>query len=73
MGDVDYLTNVKKWLVTQFKIKYLDMRNVFSGIQIVQNRKNKSLVMTQESYINKMLFIYKMHNFKRVGLSLRIF
>ena len=29
MNDVDYLTNVKKWLATQFQIKDLDMRNVF--------------------------------------------
>ena len=68
----DYLTNVNKWLVMQFQIKdYICA--MFLGIQIVQNRKNKSLAMIQASYIDKMLYKYKMQNSKKDGLSLSIF
>ena len=41
------------------------------GIQIIQNRKNKSLVMTQASYIDKMLSRYKMHNSKKGWIVLK--
>ena len=35
------------------------------GIQIVRNRKNKTLAMSQASYIDKMLSRYKMQNSKK--------
>ena len=35
------------------------------GIQIVWNRKNKTLAMSQSSYIDKMLLRYRMQNFKK--------
>ncbi|KAL0559431.1 hypothetical protein IC582_004041 [Cucumis melo] len=41
------------------------------GIQIVQNRKNKTLVMSQTSYIDKMLSRYKMQNSKKDLLPYR--
>ncbi|KAL4035514.1 hypothetical protein IC575_004209 [Cucumis melo] len=41
------------------------------GIQIVRNRKNKTLAMSQTSYMDKMLSRYKMQNFKKALLSYR--
>ena len=39
MNDVDYLTNVKKWLDTQFHIKDLDMCNVFKNPNCLKSQK----------------------------------
>ena len=41
------------------------------GIQIVRNRKNKTLAMSQTSYIDKMLSRYKMQNSKKGLLPYR--
>ncbi|TYK01065.1 retrotransposon protein, putative, Ty1-copia subclass [Cucumis melo var. makuwa] len=63
MNDVDY--DLKKWLATQFQMKDLGNAQYILGIQIVRNRKNKTLAMSQTSYIDKMLSRYKMQNFKK--------
>ena len=39
MNDVDYQTNVKKWLATQFQIKDLDMRNVFKDLNCSESQE----------------------------------
>ena len=49
-NDVGHLTDIKKWLATQFQMKDLENAQYVLGIQIVQNRKNKTLVMSQTSY-----------------------
>ena len=41
------------------------------GIQIVRNRKNKTLALSQASYIDKMLVRYKMQNSKKGLLPFR--
>ncbi|KAA0041701.1 gag/pol protein [Cucumis melo var. makuwa] len=41
------------------------------GIQIVRNRKNRTLAMSQASYMDKMLSTYKMQNSKKGLLSYR--
>ncbi|KAL0549438.1 hypothetical protein IC582_013920 [Cucumis melo] len=64
-NDVGHLTDIKKWLATQFQMKDLENAQYVLGIQIVQNRKNKTLVMSQPSYIDKMLSKYKMQNSKK--------
>ena len=65
-NDVGHLTDIKKWLATQFQMKDLGNAQYVLGIQIVQNRKNKTLAMSQTSYIDKMLSRYKMQNSKKV-------
>ena len=59
-NDVGYLTDIKKWLAMQFQMKDLGDAQYVLGIQIVRNRKNKTLAMSQASYIDKMLSRYKM-------------
>ncbi|KAA0064270.1 gag/pol protein [Cucumis melo var. makuwa] len=70
-NDVGHLTDIKKWLATQFQMKDLGNAQYVLGIQIVRNRKNKTLAMSQTSYIDKMLSRYKMHNSKKGLLSYR--
>ncbi|TYK02298.1 gag/pol protein [Cucumis melo var. makuwa] len=66
-----YLTNIKKWLATQFQMKDLEDAQYVLGIQIVRNRKNRTLAMPQASYVDKMLSRYKMQNFKKGRLLYR--
>ena len=70
-NDVGYLTNIKKWLAMQFQMKDLGDAQYVLGIQIVRNRKNRTLAMSQASYIDKMLSRYKMHNSKKDLLPYR--
>ena len=41
------------------------------GIQIVRNRKNRVLAMSQATYIDNILYRYKMQNSKRGALPFR--
>ncbi|KAA0052272.1 gag/pol protein [Cucumis melo var. makuwa] len=66
-----YLTDIKKWLATQFQMKDLENAQYVLGIEIVRNRKNKTLAMSQTSYIDKMLSRYKMQNSKKSLLPYR--
>ncbi|KAL0546022.1 hypothetical protein IC582_015926 [Cucumis melo] len=46
-------------------MKDLENAQYVLGIEIVRNRKNKTLAMSQTSYIDKMLLRYKMQNSKK--------
>ncbi|KAL0546234.1 hypothetical protein IC582_016140 [Cucumis melo] len=70
-NDVDHLTDIKKWLATQFQMKDLGNAQYVLGIQIIRNRKNKTLAISQTSYINEMLSRYKMQNSKKGLLPYR--
>ena len=52
-------------------MKYLGDAQFVLGIQIIRNRKNKMLTLSQASYIDKMLVRYTMHNSKRGFLPFR--
>ncbi|KAA0066715.1 gag/pol protein [Cucumis melo var. makuwa] len=64
-NDVGHLTDIKEWLATQFQMKDLGNAQYVLAIQIVRNQKNKTLAMSQKSYIDKMLSRYKMQNSKK--------
>ncbi|KAA0035991.1 gag/pol protein [Cucumis melo var. makuwa] len=64
-NDMGYLTDVKTWLAVQFQMKDLVEVQYVLGIQIIRDRKNKTLAMSQETYINKMFVRYLMQNFKK--------
>ncbi|TYK11050.1 gag/pol protein [Cucumis melo var. makuwa] len=70
-NDVGHLTDIKEWLATQFQMKDLGNAQYVLGIQIVRNGKNKTLAMSQTSYIDKMLSRYKMQNSKKGLLPYR--
>ena len=61
MGDnVKLLTEVKDWLATQFKMKDLGNANYVLGIQILRDRKNRVLALSQATYIDKVLTRFSM-------------
>ncbi|KAA0062742.1 gag/pol protein [Cucumis melo var. makuwa] len=64
-NEVGHLNDIKEWLATQFQMKDLGNAQYVLGIQIVRNQKNKTLAMSQTSYIDKMLSRYKMQNSKK--------
>ncbi|KAL0559360.1 hypothetical protein IC582_003969 [Cucumis melo] len=70
-NNIGHLTDIKEWLATQFQMKYLGNAQYVLGIQIVRNEKNKTLAMSQTSYIDKMLSRYKMQNSKKGLLPYR--
>lgn len=57
-NDVSYLTDIKSWLANQFQMKDLGEAQFVLGIQIIRDRKNKTLALSQTSYIDKILVKY---------------
>ena len=62
---VETLSNVKKWLAEQFQMKDLGEASYILEIQIIRDRKNKLLALSQASYIDKVLPQFSMQNFKK--------
>ena len=61
MGDnVKLLMEIKDWLAIQFKIKDLGNANYVLGIQILRDKKNKMLALSQAAYIDKGLTWFSM-------------
>ena len=61
IGDnVKLLTKVKDWLATQFKMKDLGNVNYVLGIQILRDKKNIVLALSQATYIDKVLTHFSM-------------
>ena len=58
--NVESLSKVKNWLATQFKMKDLGEATYILSIQIIRDRKNKLLALSQASYIDKVLIKYAM-------------
>ena len=58
MGDnVKLLTEVKDWLAIQFKMKDLGNANYVLGIQILRDRKNRVLALSQQLILIKCLHV----------------
>ena len=70
-NDVQTLSNVKKWLAEQFQKKDLGEASYILGIQIVKDRKNKLLELSQASYIDKVLARFSMQDSKKGLLPTR--
>ena len=65
MGDnVKLLTEIKNWLEIQLTMKDLVYVNYVLGIQILRNRKNKILALSQATYNDKLLTWFSMQNFE---------
>ena len=62
---VETLSNVKKWLAEQFQMKDLGEASYILGIQIIRDRKNKHLALSQASYIDKVLARFSMQDSKK--------
>ena len=70
-NDVESLSNVKKWLANQFQMKDLGEASYVLGIQLIRDRKNKLLALSQASYFDKMLIKFAMQNSKKGNLPSR--
>ena len=64
-NDVGVLSNVKEWLSKQFQMKDLGEASYVLGIQIIRDRKNRLLALSQASYIDKVLTRFSMQNSKK--------
>ena len=64
-NNVSLLSNVKNWLAEQFHMKDLREASYVLGIQIIRDRKNKLLALSQASYIDKLLAQFSMQNSKK--------
>ena len=54
-NNVKKLSDVKNWLSTQFQMKDLGEASYVLGIQIIRDRKNRLLALSQVAYIDKVL------------------
>ena len=70
-NNVKKLSDVKNWLSTQFQMKDLGEASYVLGIQIIRDRKNKLLALSQATYIDKVLERFSMKNFKKGRLPSR--
>ena len=63
-NEVGLLSDVKKWLAEKFQMKDLGQASYVLGIQIIRDRKNRLLALSQASYIDKVLARFSMQNSK---------
>ena len=70
-NDVETLSNVKKWLAEQFQMKDLGEASYILRIQIIRDRKNKLLALSQASYIDKVLARFSKQDSKKGLLPTR--
>ena len=52
VNNVEFFSNVKKWLTEHFQMKDLGEASYVLGIKIYRDRKNKLLALSQASYID---------------------
>ena len=68
-NNFEMLSNVKIKLATQFQIKDLGEAQYVLRIKIIRDRKNMIIAVSQENYIDSILFKYNMQDSKK-GLHL---
>ena len=64
-NDVETLSNVKKWLAEKLQMKDVAETSYVLGIQILRDRKNKLLALSQANFIDKVLERFSMENSKK--------
>ena len=60
-SDVNLLLEMKKFLSSNFVMKYLGEASFVLGIEIHQDRRNRVLGLSQKAYLEKVLKKYSMH------------
>ena len=70
-NDVGVLSSVKEWLSKQFQMNDLGEASYVLGIQIIRDRKNRLLALSQASYIDKVLTRFSMQHSKKGLLPTR--
>ena len=64
-NDFKILSKVKIQLATQFQMKDLAEAQYVLGIKIIRDRKNKIIALSQENYIDSILFKYNLQDSKK--------
>ena len=64
-NDMGKLYEVKVWLAKQFDMKDLREAAYILGIQIFRDRKNRTLSLSQASYIDKVMDRFSMQDSKK--------
>ena len=59
-NDVGVLTSVKEWLAKQFDMKDLGEASYILGIQVIKDRTNRTIALSQASCIDKILSRFSM-------------
>ena len=70
-NSVETVSNVNKLLAKKFQMKDLGEASYALGIQILRDRKNKLLALSQANYIDKVLERFSMENSKLGQLPTR--
>ncbi|KAK0592998.1 hypothetical protein LWI29_028837 [Acer saccharum] len=70
-NDVGVLTSVKERLAKQFDMKDLGEASFILGIQVIRDRKNRTIALSQASYIDKILSRFSMQDSKKGMLPFR--
>ena len=68
--DKNKINRLKKYLGSKFAMKDLGPAQQILGMQIMRDRKNKSLWLSQEKYIKKVLDRFNMKDVKPIGSPL---
>jgi hypothetical protein len=67
-NDVKMLNSVKEYLNNNFSIKYMGEAAYVLGIKIYRDRSRRLLVLSQSTYLDKVLKRFKMENSKKGDL-----
>ena len=70
-NDVPMLTIIKRWLSKEFLMKDVGETSYILGIKVYRDRPNRTLVLSQQMYIESVLKRFSMENSKRGLLPLR--
>jgi len=68
--DKNIINKLKKDLSNKFAMKYLGPTQQILVMRIIRGRKNKKLWLSQEEYIEKVLYKFNMKDSKPVGTPL---
>ena len=70
-NDVGMLLTINVWLPNTFDMKDLGEASYILGIKLFQDRKRRTIGLSQAAYIEKVLSRFSMDNFKKGLLPFR--
>ena len=70
-NDVGIMSSVKVWLSKCFSMKDLGEVSYVLGIKLLRDRQNRTLTLSQASYIDQILIKYSMQDSKKGFLPFR--
>ena len=71
-NDVGTLSSIKVWLSTHFDMKDLEEVSHILGIKLIQDCQRRMLGLSQATYINTILAMFSLQNFKKGFVLFRL-